>query len=89
MTINDLPSHKGELSLTHNGHKSNYETIEEFTCGDGYPGARAWVSDEQRDKAIAEDSIWVLHWYPDTPNGFIVRAACDLDVLLAASKDLK
>ena len=49
-----------------------------------------WVSDEQRQKALADDSCWRLQWYPDTPVGFHVLYAADLDVLLsdATSADI-
>jgi len=72
------------LILTHNEHKSVYRTVQESIDAEehGYD-ASCWVSDEQRLKAIASDECWVLQWYPDTPIGFHIAAAADLDVLLA------
>jgi hypothetical protein len=29
-----------------------------------------WPSDEERDKAVRENSVWTIQWYPDTPVGF-------------------
>ena len=29
-----------------------------------------WVSDEERERAIRENSVWTIHWYPETPVGF-------------------
>lgn len=83
--LNALPPHNGSLNLSHNGHKDCYETIEQWFAGDNYPEEDAWVSLEQRTKAIAEDSVWLLHVYPNTPIAFYLLAACDLDVLLAAA----
>lgn len=94
-----FPRHDCELILSHNTHKNNYQTIEQWekdlkACSnedDADPVKFGWVSVEQRDKAIAKNSVWELHWYPDTPIGFFRIFACDLDVLLAESmrEDLK
>lgn len=75
-----LPRHDAGLYLTHNDHKSVYETIEQRYENADVAGD--WVSEEQRLKAIAEDSVWELIWYPDTPIGSYRLLACDLDVLL-------
>lgn len=81
-----FPQHKASLHLTHNGHKANYLTVEQaiaegdFGCTDD-----CWVSEEQKQKAIAADDFWTLQWYPETPVGFCVLSACDLDALLEAS----
>ena len=29
-----------------------------------------WASDEEREKAIRENSVWTIQWYPETPVGF-------------------
>ncbi len=86
MNETDFPAHAASLHLTHNDHKSTYETIEAWE----EHGEREddWVSREQREKAIANDSVWELQWYPNTPIGFIRLLACDLDVLLAAAKEV-
>ncbi len=70
------------LTLTHNDHKGSYETVEEHLLNADEDDC--WVSDEQRTKAIATDSVWRLQWYPDTPVGFCVLLAADLEVLLEA-----
>lgn len=80
----ELPKHDCELMLTHNPHKSNYETVEQHT----ETMSADWVSEEQKLKAFATQSLWELHWYPSTPVGFIAYAACDLDVLMLHCKDL-
>jgi hypothetical protein len=83
--LDKLPAHKASLHLTHNDHKSNYLTVAqaiEYSCF-GLADDE-WVSPEQRQKAIDIDECWTLQWYPDTPVGFCVKSAADLDVLLAA-----
>ncbi len=86
-----FPRHAAGLTLEHNEHKNNYETMQRWEDGMrcGHEGESyeetGWVSEEQRAKAFATDSVWLLHWYPDTPVGFIRLIACDLDVLLVAA----
>lgn len=29
-----------------------------------------WVSEDERLKAIRENSVWTIQWYPNTPVGF-------------------
>jgi hypothetical protein len=82
----DFPKHKGGLHLSHNDHKGGYETIEQWESH--YETRRnAWISDEQRTKAIAADSVWQLQWYPDNPVGSFCLLACDLTALLKESKE--
>lgn len=90
-----FPAHKGSLSLTHNEHKSLYQAAEEWLTDNEYsptdpsgPGWLRWTSPEERQKAIDADSIWTLHWYPETPVGFYTISASDLDTLLEASRNL-
>lgn len=88
-----LPVHKAGLQLSHNEHKNTYDTVEEYTgelmsCGKEDPnGLGDWISQEQKDKAIATQDFWELHWYPDTPVGFYRLWAADLDSLLKVAND--
>ena len=78
-----FPPHAASLHLTHNDHKSYYRTVaESIEDGDHGYEHRCWVSDEQKAKAIATNECWTLQWYPDTPIGFCILSAADLDVLL-------
>jgi hypothetical protein len=52
-----------------------------------YYDAEDFVSVEEWHKALAEDSVWILHWYPDTPVGFYRMAASSLEALEAAVKE--
>jgi len=81
-----LPAHKASLHLTHNDHLSNYWTVAEFDQNEtAMHGDASWVSEEQRQKAIALNEMWELQWYPDTPVGFYVLRGCDLWAVIAAA----
>lgn len=83
-----FPSHKASLHLTHNQHKNYYETLLEYTEGDRQSNSKLdWISDEQRSKAIENDSLWELQWYPNNPVGSYKLLACDLEVLLNFAKN--
>ncbi len=74
-----------ELSLRHNQHKNYYETVQEaIDSGDHGYKPDDWVSSDQMTCAIATNECWTLQWYPDTPVGFCLLSAADLDVLLEA-----
>jgi hypothetical protein len=83
-----FPKHEASLTLTHNEHKSYYRTVAE-SIEDGSFGMQddEWVSPEQKAKAIETNDCWTLQWYPNTPVGFCVLSAADLDVLLAAANE--
>ena len=72
------------LTLTHNEHKNYYQTVQESIDMKDH-GYTEWVSPEQREKAIDTDECWTLQWYPDTPVGFNILSAADLDVLLVSA----
>jgi hypothetical protein len=69
------------LAVEFNGHAVFYETAEQWleNCGELVD----WVSDEERDKALATDSVWTCQWYPTTPVGFCLVAASSFDALMA------
>jgi hypothetical protein len=73
--MNWLPEHKCGLHLEHNEHRNYYQTVEE--CYD----PEDFVSEEEWLKAIKEDSVWVLQWYPNTPIGFNRIAASTLEAI--------
>lgn len=70
-----LPKHIN-LTITHNDHNSVYRTVGEYAT------ELDWVSEEEKQKAIASNEIWEIQWYPNTPIGFFRVAASNLDVLL-------
>jgi hypothetical protein len=73
--MNWFPEHKCGLYLTHNEHRDVYETVENFYDEEDFVSPQEW------EKAIAEDNVWVLHWYPNTPVGFTRIAASTLEVI--------
>ncbi len=79
--MNWLPEHKCGLSLSHNDHRGVYESLEQYYDAADFVSVDEWI------KALAEDSVWVLHWYPDTPVGFYRMAASSLEALEAAVKE--
>jgi hypothetical protein len=71
------------LYITHNDHKNVYYTIEDHYSIDD----REWVSPEEKQKAIELDSVWELHWYPDTPIGSYKVAASSLEAIQQHMKE--
>jgi hypothetical protein len=78
--MNWLPEHKCGLHLSHNEHKDVYESIQDFY------DAKDFVSPEEYIKAIDENSVWQLQWYPETPVGFHIVAASSLEAIEQAVK---
>jgi hypothetical protein len=73
-------------------HACNYTTAkgwsEEMGTPDGgmqtYNDLRDWASPEEREKALANNSVWSVQWYPNTPVGFCQIYASSLEALLKA-----
>ena len=84
-----LPPHKGGLILSHNPHKIVRETIEKYEVGISDDEEPNWVSTRERDKALKTDTMWELHWYPETPISFRVLYACSLTALLERADELR
>jgi hypothetical protein len=81
---------KGEFSSLTLGfndqHACNYvdaKTYERDFGDDAWCGD--WVSETEHQKALETNSVWCLHWYPNTPVGFTALLASDLGVLLTAA----
>jgi len=78
---------KGEhssLHLTFNDMNGmNYQTVEEFIMEDSSATASAeWISSEEKAKAIKNNSMWSLQWYPNTPVGSYDVSASSLEPLI-------
>ncbi len=71
----NFPIHKAGLHLEHNAYRNYYQTIEEGLAEE----AGNWISPAERAHALATESIWTLHWYPNTPVGFNQIAASTLE----------
>lgn len=65
-----MPPHKGACTISHNQHLNYYRTVaqDEEDNAEWYKGS--WVSEESRAYAIANNELWSLQWYPETPVGF-------------------
>ena len=87
MNVDSFPEHKFGLFLTHNEHKDYYQSLENFIQERDL--VEDFIHHEQHDKALKEDSLWVLQWYPRTPVGFQRICACDLEELLKYAKEMK
>ncbi len=76
-----FPKHSCGLYLSHNEHKDVYEEPENFYDFEDF------TSQEEFTKALSEDSIWSLQWYPDTPIGFHRICASSLEAIKKELKD--
>jgi len=80
------PKHEASLTLSHNNHKDYYQTIEEWEGEQqSHYGNNNWISEDERELAIKTDSLWVLHWYPNTPIGFYEVWGAGVETVLEAS----
>lgn len=82
-----LPPHKASLHLTHNDHKSNYESVKDYLLHEDE--RLEFRSDEDREACITSNEIWELQWYPETPVGFYAIAAPTLEALIDYAKELQ
>jgi hypothetical protein len=44
-----------------------------------------WASEDERLKAIAENSVWTIQWYPTTPVGFCCVGASTFEAAARAA----
>jgi len=85
-----FPKHKGELILTHNAHKSNYETVGQYIDNHVRMGndiTDDFASPEELVRAVESNELWHAQWYPDTPIGFLSVYASTLEALQEAWKE--
>jgi hypothetical protein len=76
------PPHKADLIVTHNGHKSNYESVAEYLTFLGVD-----LSKEELAECERNDSVWHIQWYPSTPIGFYHTAAPTFDAALLKANE--
>ena len=85
---NLLLGEHSSLTLSFNDHAPSYVTAQGWHDEYGfYQGGENdnidWPSEEERLKALRENSVWVLQWYPRTPIGFNCIGASSLPSLFA------
>jgi hypothetical protein len=73
-----LPKHKCSLTISHNSHKDCYDEILDYVDDNNFD----WYNEEHKIRCIATNEIWEMHWYPETPIGFICVVAPTLEELL-------
>jgi hypothetical protein len=71
MVIDSFPPHH-LLYITHNGHRSNYESINDYLNEDYIKNN---ISYEEAQKCLESDSIWEIQLYPITPISFFKTIA--------------
>ena len=79
----EWPDHKGELTVTHNGHTVSYQTLRDYLIEHA---SLHELSDEEVQECIAADSVWEIQWYPDTPVSFFFVAASTFEKALSKTK---
>ena len=79
--MNWFPEHKCGLYLSHNEHRDVYEAAEDFYDSEDF------VSPEEWAKAMKEDNVWSIQWYPVTPVGFHRVCASTLEALEKAVRE--
>lgn len=79
-----LRGEHSHLSVSFNGHSSNYCTVAE-AIENGLYDWTDWASDDERERAIEMNRVWTVQWYPNTPVGFCAVAASSLGAALEAA----
>ena len=68
-----------ELYIEFNAHMGSHSTIAEYYRFDG----EDWVSEEEHEKAVANNTVWNIRWYPQ--NADAVGIYCVLASTLEAA----
>ena len=77
-----IVGHYGNLTISYNEQANDYQTAKyAVECGE-YLDCTDWVSEEEKQAAIETNSIWTLHYYPDTPIGFCSISASSLTAIV-------
>jgi hypothetical protein len=77
-----LPRHIS-LTIEHNPHAVYYQSVPQYIDDTDID----FISDAEREKAVATNDMWEMRWYPDTPVGFCTLAASTLDALLERARE--
>ena len=75
------------LRITFNDHAVNYETAQQWweRITDHERDLADWASDEEREAALRHNSVWLIQWYPNNPNGFRAVWASSFDAACKAA----
>ena len=70
---------RGEFSSLSIGfnddHACNYVHAKDWDCYGDEKSRIDWVSGDEKRRALENNSVWTIQWYPDTPVGFYCVAA--------------
>lgn len=69
------------LTIEHNPQTINYETVAEYL--ESPQATPDFENEESKNRAIATNELWEMHWYPNTPVGFNKIGAPTLEELFA------
>lgn len=70
---------KAEVMITYNGHKSCYESVEDYVAGWGNRDKREYIPDDVFEEMVRRDTVIELQYYPNTPVGFNLILHYDLE----------
>jgi hypothetical protein len=73
------------LTLGYNDHSVNYQTALEAEQRGEFNHVE-WVSPKEKEVALRNNTVWILHWYPDTPVAFCSIAGATLASCLEFAK---
>lgn len=83
-----LRGEHSSLTLSFNDHACNYVTVKEAVESNCMLEHGTWVSDEEKRRAIESNSLWSLHWYPDTPIGCYDLMGSSLESVVMAAMEV-
>lgn len=68
------------LSITYNDdHAPNYMSAKQAIEESDFFSRVDWVSEDEKNKAAEQNSVWIIQWYPETPVGFCCVGASTFD----------
>jgi hypothetical protein len=84
--LNEQTGLQGNWSIEWNPHRTSYATvkdeIERLTSeGETFFDDEDFINEDDKQRCIDTDTLYVLQWYPETPIGFTTYAASSLEVL--------
>jgi hypothetical protein len=85
MLLDLLRGQYSNLTLGYNDHAANYQTALEAEQRGEFNHVE-WVSQQQKEVALRNNTVWILHWYPDTPVAFCSIAGATLASCLEFAK---
>lgn len=83
--LEENTSSKGSFTINWNDQRINYETVEEYVLSEPLD---VFQSVHDRDKCIADDVVWELFWFRNTPVGHYKFSGSSLGVILDTVKNL-